>query len=77
MSEAKIKTALGRGGGMIVFTGQLLYYNLNSRWVNYYIIANIFYFSAIKKGPAIADPCMVLNSNRLESVVECERELFS
>ena len=28
MSEAKIKTALGRGGGMIVFTGQLLYYNL-------------------------------------------------
>ena len=25
MSEAKIKTALGRGGGMIVFTGQLLY----------------------------------------------------
>ena len=36
-----------------------------------------FYFSAIKKGPAIADPCMVLNSNRLESVVECERELFS
>ena len=28
MSEAKIKTALGRGGGMMVFTGQLQYYNL-------------------------------------------------
>ena len=37
MSEAKIKTALGRGGGMIVFTGQLLYYNLNKSYC--YVIA--------------------------------------
>ena len=27
MSEAKIKTAFGRGGGMIIFTEQRLYYS--------------------------------------------------